>query len=270
MAQEKSPDKPRIVQLFTSENRVLAMLRVGDATPFPVVFDTGTNGNLVDLLVAQRLNLTNTGPSKSIDGGTGKPVPGYNSFLKNARIGGVPIADDEVSVLAFDGTNEVGIVGPNSWPGELVEMDGPRSRLTILPKTAATTPVGEGTPYLGDGGSALPSVVLRVEGQEIPAILDSGNDATIILPMEYKDRLTLEAPPVAAGFATSAAGRQPILKARLAGNVRMGNVTIVRPTVTFKAVGRPNVGLPVLRRIKVVYDHSASRSWIVSPPTVVE
>lgn len=269
-AQQTEPAKPEIVHLYTSENRALAMLRVGDSIPLPVVFDTGTNSNLVDLAVAKRLDLPNTGSSKSVDGSTGKPVPGYNSVLRNARLGGIPIRDAETSVLAFNGTDEVGIFGPNSWPERLVEMDGPRSRLVIHPKTIQTIPTGEAMPYLGTGGAALPSAVLQIDGQAIPAILDSGNDAYIILPTAYKDRLALEAPPVASGYATSAAGRQPILKARLAGTVRMGNVTIVRPKVVFMAGGRPNVGLPVLRRIKIVYDPSASRSWIISPPVTIE
>lgn len=268
-AQEPSrPDAPATVQLYMSGTRALAMLRIGDAAPIPVVFDTGTNGNLIDTGIADQFGLPNTGPSPSIDGSTGKPVPGHDTFIRNARLGGVPIRDARATALAYNKTDEVGIFGPNSWPDSYVEMDGPRSRLVIRSKEAAATPAGTSIPYLGEGGAALPSAILDFGTVKIPAILDSGNDAPIILPSAYKTKLTLEDQPVVIGYAVSAAGRQPISKARLAGSVRIAGVTLNKPEVYFMDGGRPNIGLPVLRRIKVTYDHSSARSWIASDTTI--
>lgn len=102
----------------------------------------------------------------------------------------------------------------------------------------------------------------------MPAILDSGNDAPIILPSSYAGKLALEGQPVVAGYAVSAAGRQPITKARLAGSVRIAGVTLTRPELYFMDGGRPNIGLPVLRRIKVTYDHGGRQSWITSDATI--
>ena len=260
--------KPQIVHLFLSETRALAMLRIGTAPPVPVVFDTGTNGNLIDTGLADRLGLPNTGPSPSIDGSTGKPVAGHDSFIRDARLGGVAIQDARATALAYDQTDEVGIFGPNSFPESLVEMDGPRSRLVIRRRTPDAVPASASTPYLGSDGDALPSAVLDFGGLKVPAILDSGNDAPIILPAAFKDRLALESAPKPVGFAVSAGGRQPIMMARLAGSVRIGGVTVVKPKVYFMEGGRPNIGLPILRRITVVYDHGGARSWIVSQGTV--
>ncbi len=260
----KSQEKRQVVPLYMSATRALVMLRIGENAPVPVVFDTGTNGNAVDMKLAARLGLPNTGPSQSIDGSTGKPVPGYDSFIKGARLGGVAIVDARATVLAYDETDEIGVFGPNSFPGQLVEMDGAKSRLVIRPKTASTLPGGPGTPYLGKGGDALPSAVLDFGGLKVPAILDSGNDVAIILPLSYAGKLDLQAPPVAIGFAVSAAGRQPILKARLKGTVRIAAVTLEQPEIRFMEGGRPNIGLPILRRLSVIYDHSGSQSWIVS------
>lgn len=244
------------------------MLRIGDTAPVPVVFDTGTNGNLLDTGFADRLKLPNTGPSPSIDGSTGKPVPGHDSYIRNARLGGVVIADARATAMTYDETDEIGIFGPNSWPSSLVEMDGPRSRLVIRPKVPANLPAGLATPYLGSGGAALPSAVLDFGNLTVPAILDTGNDAPIILPSSFKEKLILEAPPRPIGFAVSAGGRQPIVMARLKGAVRIGSVTVVRPKIYFMDGGRPNIGLPVLRRLRVIYDHAGSRSWITSTETI--
>lgn len=263
-----TPPAKEIIPVYMSSTRALVMLRVGDNPPVPVVFDTGTNGNLVDVKLADRLGLPNTGPSPSIDGSTGKPVPGHDSFIKNARLGGVAIPDARATALAYDETDEIGIFGPNSFPDRLVEMDGPGSRLIVRAKTAATIPPGPGTPYLGTGGSALPSATLDFGGLKVAAILDSGNDGPIILPMAYKDKLALQAQPVRIGFAVSAAGRQPIFAARLKGVVRIASATLVQPQIYFMEGGRPNIGLPILRKLSVVYDHSGSRSWILTTEPV--
>ena len=263
-----APAKREVVRLYMSGTRVLAMLRIGDAVPVPVVFDTGTNGNLLDLKLADRLGLPNTGPSSSIDGSTGKPVPGHDSFLRGARLSGVAVPDARLTAIGYDEPDEVGIFGPNSWPDRLVEMDGPRARLTLRSRDADGSPPGSGLPYLGKDDDALPSATLEFDGLAVPAILDTGNDVAIILPLAYKDKLALDAPPRVVGSAVSAAGSQPILMARLAGSVRIGGVTLVRPPIHFMAGGRPNIGLPVLRRITVVYDHGRSRSWITSTATL--
>lgn len=268
-AQEASvPPKPATVHLFMSDTRALSMLRIGNGAPVPVVFDTGTNGNLVDTGIADRLGLPNTGPSPSIDGSTGKPVPGHDTFIRNARLGGVPIRDARATALAYNETDEVGIFGPNSWPESYVEMDGPRSRLVIRSKQGTPTPAGVAIPYLGEGGAALPSATLDFGMVKVSAILDSGNDAPIILPSKYQTKLALQGQPVVAGYAVSAAGRQPITKATLAGSVRIGGVTLQNPEVYFMDGGRPNIGLPVLRRIKVIYDHGGKRSWVASVGTI--
>lgn len=260
--------KPDIVRLYMSDTRALVMLRVGDAAPVPVVFDTGTNGNLLDIGLADRLGLPNTGPSPSIDGSTGKPVAGHDSFIRGARLGGVMIRDARATALNYNLTDEVGIFGPNSFPDSLVEMDGPRSRLVIRRKFTDALPKGPATPYLGSGGAALPSAVLDFGALKVPAILDSGNNSPIILPTSFKDKLALDATPTAVGYAVSAAGHQPILMARLTGSLRIGDVIVVKPQIYFMDGGRPNIGLPVLRRITVVYDHGGSRSWITSGGTI--
>ena len=255
------PVKREIIRLYMSERRMMVMLRVGDSLPLPVVFDTGSNGNLVDLKVADRLHLPNTGPSPSIDGDTGKPVPGYDTFLKNASISGVAIQDARATAFAYEVPDEVGVVGPNSFPNKLVRMEGARSRLVLLPKTPDTIPHCKANPY---GATALPSAILEIGDLKIPALLDSGNDSSIILPMEYIKKLSLVAAPVPIGYATSAAGKQPILSAHFRGTAKLGSVTLDQPEIIFMAGGTPNIGLPILRQLTVVMDPTEGRDWVLS------
>lgn len=256
---------PPTIELFQSSNRVLVMLKVGDHPPMPAVFDTGTNGNIVDLGIAHRLGLENLGASRSIDGSTGKPVPGFETFIRGASLGGVPIDDARATAMAFDHPNEVAIIGPNSFPGHYVVLDLARSRLRILADKPETS-TGDGVPYLGHDGAALPSLDLEFGGRSIPAILDTGNTSDFLLPLSMAADLPLEAPPVVIGMATSAAGTQDVYEARLAEDITVGGVVIPRPRVRFMEGGRPNIGMPVLRRLTLMFDPVAKRTWVLGAP----
>lgn len=256
---------PKIISVFQSNDRVLVMLTIGDHPPMPAVFDTGTNGNVIDIGVAERLGLENKGGSRSIDGSTGKPVPGFETFIANASLGGTPIQDARATAMVFGHPNEVAIIGPNSFPGQYVLMDLERSRLTLLTPEAAPD-AGEGLPYLGEGGAALPSLNIELEGRTIPAILDTGNTSDFLLPLSLAKGLPLEAEPVIIGHATSAAGVQDVYEARLTEDITVAGVVIHRPKVRFIEGGRANIGMPVLRQLKLMFDPVQRRTWVIGAP----
>ena len=260
-------EPPTIINLFQSNDRVLVMLTIGDNPPIPAVFDTGTNGNVIDIGVAERFGLENKGGSRSIDGSTGKPVPGFETFIANASLGGAPIQDARATAMAFDHPNEVAIIGPNSFPGQYVLMDLGRSRLVIYEPERAPE-VGEGTAYLGEGGAALPSLNIELEGHSIAAILDTGNNSDFLLPLSLAKDLPLEGELVVIGHATSAAGVQDVYEARLTEDITVGGLVIHRPKVRFIEGGRPNIGMPVLRQLKLMFDPVQRKTWIVGSPAV--
>lgn len=258
-------EPPTIINLFQSNDRVLVMLTIGDNPPIPAVFDTGTNGNVIDIGVAERFGLENKGGSRSIDGSTGKPVPGFETFIANASLGGAPIQDARATAMAFDHPNEVAIIGPNSFPGQYVLMDLGRSRLVIYEPERAPE-AGEGTAYLGEGGAALPSLNIELEGHSIAAILDTGNNSDFLLPLSLAKDLPLEGELVVIGHATSAAGVQDVYEARLTEDITVGGLVIHRPKVRFIEGGRPNIGMPVLRQLKLMFDPVQRKTWIVGSP----
>ncbi|VXA92995.1 retropepsin-like aspartic protease [Brevundimonas sp. G8] len=258
-------EPPTIINLFQSNDRVLVMLTIGDNPPIPAVFDTGTNGNVIDIGVAERFGLENKGGSRSIDGSTGKPVPGFETFIANASLGGAPIQDARATAMAFDHPNEVAIIGPNSFPGQYVLMDLGRSRLVIY-EPEREPEAGEGTAYLGEGGAALPSLNIELEGRSIAAILDTGNNSDFLLPLSLAKDLPLEGELVVIGHATSAAGVQDVYEARLTEDITVGGLVIHRPKVRFIEGGRPNIGMPVLRQLKLMFDPVQRKTWIVGSP----
>ncbi|WP_172448414.1 retropepsin-like aspartic protease [Caulobacter mirabilis] len=251
-----------VIPLYQSSKRVLVMMRIGDHPPAPVVFDTGTNDNILDTTYAAKFGLPRLGPSTSIDT-SGQPVPGYHTRLADVRLGGVPVADGPANVFDYDNTDEIGIFGPNSFPEKLTVLDLRKSELRILPKSAIKTMDGPGAPYLGGAATGLPALPVSLPGLTVQAILDTGSDSELLLPLELAAKLPLSGKLEKNGRVVSAGSSQPIFEGRIAGDVQVGPITLHNPLVRFIPKGHPNIGLPVLRRMTLAFDPVDGRTWVV-------
>lgn len=260
-AQTASPASEQVVQtfpLFSSNNRTIVVARFNGSTPVPLVFDTGTNGNIVDSTYAKQVGLPNVGPSESVDGATGRPIPGYTTRLVGLTIGRIAVADGPATVIDFKTRDSVGVIGPNSFPGRLTEIDFAHGRVRILPDTAGSRPTGSAVGHLDE----LPAVTVQLPGQTITALVDTGNDQPLSLPLSMAASLPLKAPPVRNGTTRSAGGRQDSYVAQIVGEVRIGSVVLQSPMVSFEENGHPNVGMPVLKHMLIVVDHTGQRTWL--------
>lgn len=261
LAQAARPSPEGAIQafpLFSSRNRSIVVARFNGATPVPLVFDTGTNGNIVDTTYAEQLDLPNVGPSESVDGATGRPIPGYTTRLVGLNVGGVAIDDGPATVIDFKRRDSVGVIGPNSFPGRLTEIDFAHSRVRILPDTIDHRPTAAAVRHLDE----LPAVTVELPGQTIVALVDTGNDQPLSLPLSMAASLPLRAPPVRNGTTRSAGGEQASYEAQILGEVRIGSVVLQSPVVSFEENGLPNVGMPVLKQMLVVIDHTGQRTWL--------
>ena len=252
------------LHISQSSGRVLTTLSIAGSDPVPVVFDTGTSGNIIDRKIAAKLRLPNLGPSTAIDGSLGKAVAGFLTEIDGASLGNLSIEAGQANAIDYDLPNEKGVFGPNSFPGKLVQMDLGKGSILVKRKTAAMLPAGAGIPYIGKGDDALPSVIIDLGAMQIAAELDTGNNEALLFPLSLANRLSLEDPLKKVGEATSAAGRQPLFRARLKGALKIGPLTLSRPSILFIEGGEPNVGLPVARQLVVVFDPSGKRSWLIS------
>jgi len=260
----RTPDAEAVIPLYLSAKRVLVMMRIGDHPPAPVVFDTGTNDNILDTGYAEPFGLPRVGPSTSIDGSTGLPVPGYQTQLVGVELGGVAIADGPANVFDYRNPDEIGIFGPNSFPGKLVVLDLQDAELRILAPGAVAAMEGPGQPYLGEGAAGLPSLPVMLPSGAVDAILDTGNDSALLLPLAIAEELGLAGRLKQIGEVVSASGRQPVYEGQVAGRVQIGPVTLNDPIVRFIKGGHPNVGLPVLRQMTLAFDPTQGRTWVVN------
>ena len=253
----------QVIPLYMSTDRMMMMLRISGAGPFPVVFDTGTDTNILGLGLANRLKLPNTGPSHSLDGNN-VHLPGHQTFLKDATLSGVAL-DGKATANPYNRPDEVGVFGPSSFPGKVVRVEGVRSRVLVLPKNSETVPTCEANPYVEVGNGKLPSAVVEIGGMKITAEFDTGNNSAFMLPLTYMSKVPLEAPATKVGTSSSAAGTyEEVYGGRLTVPMTVGGMSVEHARVLFKKDGIPNIGLPLIRTGTMVLDPSAQRDWIFS------
>lgn len=252
--------------VFIAGNRPIVMMRTRGGPPAPMVFDTGTSGNALDTSYAELVGATATDTVEIIDGATGRRVEGaYQTHLNDVSIGGISVGDQLASVYPRSAVNEAGIVGPNAFGRRLVMMDLGRSRLYVRPLTVDAEPIGPAQPYMvRDAGVKMPSAEVHLPGLTTEAMLDSGNDGDLSLPLDMADRLPLRNRPIEVGRAVSASGSQPVYEAELVGVLNIGPLALTNPTLQFK--GRvPNVGAGILKRLVIVLDPTGEKSWVLRP-----
>lgn len=251
--------------VYLSNNEAVVILRIGEHPPAPVIFDTGTNGNLLDTNYAAALALPDQGPIASGDGATGRTVAGFKTVLADAWLGSAPIRERDANVIPLSGSTPgtVGIFGPGSFMGQLIYLDLPNSRAVVYEKTSDTVPDGKAYPYLGRPGHRLPGIDVSLPGMTVQAILDTGSDrSTVGLPPALADKVPLIGRRRQVGTAHSISGDQPMYEAQVRGTVRIGPIALHNPVVTFDGVV-PNVGLHLIRRMSLVMDPEGQRTWVV-------
>jgi hypothetical protein len=262
-----------VLNVFTSNGRALIMVRSGERTPFPVVFDTGSNGNAIhsSLIKALRLRKVPHTVNIVVDGTTGRRFKAFFYRVPDMRIGSLALGDRDITAYPNFDTDEVGLFGPNLFTGQLVWVDIGGARIRVVNKTAHTLPPGPGTPHIGEKGNGLPAAELVLparDGSGLPTRvlgkLDSGNDTALILPTEYLDRVPLARPATIVGQSRSVSGSRGVMGGQIMGEVSVGPVTLRDPDVIFDGLA-PNIGLPIIRQLRFVVDPQAERTWLISP-----
>jgi predicted aspartyl protease len=260
-----SPNAPQqIIPIYSSNQHGLMIVRFNDGPSVPLLFDTGTTDNILDTAYAARLNLPNMGPSTLTDGARRKTIPGYVSAVPRLTVRNVVLSNVPVQVSDFSHPEAVGLLGPYLFSGKLVQLDFGHDRLHILEKAPDTVPTSPAEAYLGPTGDALPAAHVNVGGLTLEAVLDSGNSEAVTLPLGMASKIPLASAPLLAGTARSASGEQKIYHARLAGDLKVGPLTLHNPDIHFvEGEAEGNIGLPTLRLLNIVLDPAERRGWIV-------
>jgi hypothetical protein len=255
-------EQSEIVPLYVSTTRPRAMLTIGDGPPAPVVFDTGTDQNILDTNYAKRLGLKVVGNAQIIDGATGNSAQVPVAAVPQARLSTVSVDVDTAQLIDHRVPDEVGVFGPNSFKNRYVIIEAGLNRVRLVPKSSGYAPPGRGTPYRG----GLPSFAIRVNGLPLQATLDSGSDSALILGGGLVGKVKLKSAPRVVGSSQSALGSVDVLGGEIDGVMQVGDLRVENPETTFEGTGNgANVGFPVLRKLTIVLDPARKLTWVLDP-----
>jgi hypothetical protein len=263
------PDGGVAVPLVGPPTRPVVAVTVDGHGPYRFVVETGAGFTAVSPEVAAAAGLA---PADTADPTTVR--------VGALGVGAARIRDLRVGVMATAVPGVDGVLGLNAY----------RDLLLTLDYAGGTMRLARGTlgPANGrDRLALLPSddlweVALVVDGRPARAVLDTqGSGAFNVTPAAARG-VRFAAPPAPTGTVQGPGiGVQPIHTARLAGDVRVGDVTFARPIVGIVPMppGYPehwNLGGPALAQFTVTLDQRArvlqlarpGRAPVPAPPAV--
>jgi len=260
MPASAAPRPSEIVPLYESTTRPLAMLTIGDSAPIPVIFDTGSDENVLDAPLATRAGLKVVGHFNLVDDASGKSTEVPTAATPDPRLSGVPLDSKIVRLLDYRSGDEVGILTPYIFGDRYVVVEAGLNRLRIIPRDSGFVPPGPGHPYVQN----IPAAEIRIAGKMYDAVLDTGNDSSLSLAAALVTSVPLKAPAKLVGKAVSLLGEQDVLGGELAGPVEIGPYTLRDPQVAFVDTVI-NVGFPAIRHLTIVLDPANKRTWVLDP-----
>jgi len=260
MPAEATPAPSQIVPLYISSTRPLAMLRIGDSGPMPVVFDTGSTENSLDGALAKQVGLKIVGHLDLVDDVSKKSTLVPTAAAVDARLSEVPLDIKIIRLSNPDTGDEGGVFSPSSFGNRYVVLEAGLNRIRIIPKDSGFVPPGPGHAYKED----IPATEIRIAGKSYDAVLDTGHTGALSLPADSVKSFPLKAPAKVIGKAVSALAEQDVFGGDLAGSVDIGPYTFKDPAVGFYDTVI-NVGLPVIRKLTVVLDPARKLTWVLDP-----
>jgi hypothetical protein len=271
--EKSSPPK---VELRTDEvsvpthwfgKRPVVEVKINEKGPYRLILDTGAQGSVLDRDLADELKLPAAGEARVASPG-GKGAPAKQVRLDRVEVGDAVLS--AVPAVAFDRLfpdrgKDVprGVLSASLFPGFLVTLDYPQSRLVIR---RGELPAPDGARVFAyDAKRPLPEIRLSIAGREVDLHLDSGAPGGIMLPLALAERLPLASKPVEVARGKRVDQDVVILGARLNGQVKVGRYVLENPELRFQDIADApgHVGYEFLRRFAVTLDAANHRIRLV-------
>jgi predicted aspartyl protease len=258
--------------LHWSRRNPVVDVKINGQGPFRFFLDTGAQGSVLGLDLAEELHLPVLGEARVGSPG-GKGLPAKRVRLDRVDVGEAVLTG--VTAMAFDRSsisggkdNPRGVLSAKSFPGYLLTVNYPKERLVIRP---GELPVADGdTVFAYDPKLPLPELRINVAGQETTLHMDTGAPSGITLPLEFAERLPLESKPVEIGRGRRVDQEVIIYGAKLKGDVKVGKFVLHSPDLRFQNIpgAKGNIGGEFLRKFAVTLDSKNCRIRLeeVAPP----
>jgi hypothetical protein len=247
------------------------MVMINGKGPFRFIIDTGTGGDaIITPELATQLNLPITGEARLSDptgyGGQTAPL----RHIDNLRVAGVEfsaIKAIEHKLPSSEGACQ-GMLGFTLFRDFLLTLDYVNGRVTLA--HGELVPDGEKTVLPFRSPDGVPIARLTIGNREVDAQIDSGG-AGLSLPEQLIPQLRLSASPVVFGKGQSLSTRFQIKVAKLASDVRLGDITLDQPWVEINAAfPLANFGSCPMQHFIITFDQHNHRLRLEGPHKHIE
>ena len=231
------------------------MVTINGRGPFRFIVDTGTGGDaIITSELAQQLGLPVTGEARLNDptgqGGQDARIRKLDS-LQVAGVNFYSVKAIEHSLPAGDGACQ-GMLGFTLFRDFLLTLDYVNGRMTLAEGELTADGEKSVLPFRMPDG--VPIARLRIGTRDVEAQIDSGG-AGLSLPEQLIPQLRFSASPTLFANGESLSTRFQIKVARLATDVRLGDITLDRPWVEINsAFPLANFGSCPLQHFIVTFD----------------
>jgi hypothetical protein len=231
------------------------MAVVNGKGPFRFILDTGTGGDaIVTPELVSLLNLPEAGKAHLNDPSGQGGQPASVRLIGSITVAGVDfyaIRAVEHSLLNADGPCD-GMLGFTLFKGLLLTLDYPRNLVTLA--DGELEPDGDRAVHPFRMPDGVPIADITVGGVEVGALLDSGG-AGLSLPERLATQLRFSAEPADFARGESLSSRFQIKVARLATDVRLGEITFEQPWVEINpAFPLANFGSVPMQHFAITFD----------------
>lgn len=253
---------PIVVPMDLASGRPVIELEINGQGPFHMIMDTGVGGPGLmsrDVALALGLEPVRTEQIGSPLGGTPAKADVYR--LANLSVGGATVDDKEIYVMTDDplgGATGDGVIGPSLFDEGVVTLDFVNSTFEIggpVPADAHWIPLGPSAPLL--------DASLNINGEAIPAHIDTGAPHVLSLPESYADTMTFEDGVKIIGHGRTIDREFDVRGATLNADVTIGDAVIPVGLVTFGPLPVANLGTGGLRGLVLTIDWPNHRYAIV-------
>jgi hypothetical protein len=236
--------------------KIIVQTTIHKQGQYKFIFDTGTQGFIVDDSLAKALQLKSEGFTvlRSPNDTVGEKV--RNIELTNLAIGKFPCQQKEgiaVNMRQLCPIPDVfGIIGLDAFKGYTLTINYPQSKLVLSRDYLQESDSGVLKLNLGP----IFETTFLLNNQQKNAHFDSGSPEYISFPMEWKDQLKLKSEPVFLTKAFVASGEIEIYKAQLIGTIQVGTLKFTDPEITLATGGftAANFGYRFLKNYIITID----------------
>lgn len=259
------PEEEVVVPLDLSTGHPIVEVVIDGRGPFPMIFDTGASGTMIDAELARELGLevtgtTTLGDPSNPEAHTAELVAVPELELGRARFEGITaVAWDRPAALR--GATERGILGLPTFEQCLFTLDYGAGELRVahgaLPSPAEDTHVVA----IQREDMGLVSIPLGLPGGHVvEAHLDSGNRSSVFVPARWESEVELVEGSRHTGGGMRASGPVEFVTGRLEGDLTIGPLTLHDPELRFDSVlSHANVGRTFLEAAVVTVDLAGQR-----------